>query len=141
MDPSLDPRAASPVSLGSWASSRARFLLARLGKTAWANPRRIAHVVCWLLVVGGAGSLWLLPWLRGEYYWRQAKQALAAHDFALARAHLSACLRFRPRSAAAQFEMARTCRRADDLASWERHLREARILHWSPDAIWREEQL
>src|SRR5262249_21238493 len=77
--------------------------LARLGRAVRGSPRRALGVVCWLLVIGGAGWLWLVPWLLAEYHWRQARQALAASDFSLARAQLGACFKSRPGSAAVHF--------------------------------------
>src|SRR5262249_44208035 len=63
-------------------------------------------------------------------HWRLAQQALESDDFPLAMTQLARCLEIWPIHAEAHFLLARACRRADDTAGWQRHLKNAEILQW-----------
>jgi tetratricopeptide (TPR) repeat protein len=100
-------------------------------------------------VLAGAVSAQRLPWLGGKpvpedgagSHWEQAQEALEAQDFPRARIHLSHCLETWPVNAEAHFLMARSCRRADDGAGWQRHLKNAEILQWPKEALALERRL
>jgi tetratricopeptide (TPR) repeat protein len=63
--------------------------------------------------------------VRGFSRWRQAEQAIAQGDLESAFVHLEICLRIWPDSSEAHLLMARTCRRMNDLARADDHLRRA----------------
>src|SRR5262249_7014354 len=73
--------------------------------------------------------------------WQRAQAAIEAHDWASAKGHLSSCLETWPVNAEAHFLMARTCRRADDVSGWQRHLKNGEILQWPSEEIALERQL
>jgi tetratricopeptide (TPR) repeat protein len=73
-------------------------------------------------------------------HWQQAQEAFAAHDLVLARSHLERCLQGWPLDAETSFLLARTCRRSDDLLSWQTYLHRAEALQWSKEDL-RLEQL
>jgi tetratricopeptide (TPR) repeat protein len=89
----------------------------------------LVGVLC-LLVIGGVGWFVLYPQVNASYHWRQAEHAVLDHDFGAAQAHLQRCLEAWPQSGETHFVMARTCRRAGDLAGARTHLDEARRLGW-----------
>lgn len=95
-----------------------------------------------LLALGVAGWL-LLPGLRGRpatesdtaQALRQARDALAADDPALAQAYLRQCLETWPLDAEVHFLLARACRRAAGPAGWQVHLSYAAVLEWPAEDI------
>jgi tetratricopeptide (TPR) repeat protein len=97
----------------------------------------------------GVGLLWADPWhWRGpkatkqsiDYHWAQANLAIENGDATLAKTHLEAILMTCPLNAQVQFLMARTCRRANDLAAGQ-HLILAESLGWPRDQIVLEQRL
>jgi tetratricopeptide (TPR) repeat protein len=74
-------------------------------------------------------------------HWRSAELALKERDFPQAAAHLAHCLEAWPFNAEAQFQMARTSRRAGQLARWKKHIDRAESLLWPKDQIDLERKL
>jgi predicted Zn-dependent protease len=70
--------------------------------------------------------------------WRQVQTDLANDDLDQAQANLRRCLEAWPFHAEAHFLLALVLRRGDDLAGWQKHLRTAEALQWSPEEIARE---
>jgi tetratricopeptide (TPR) repeat protein len=91
-----------------------------------------------LLLAVAAVLLWLHP---GTIFqkpaeakmadlWQQAHQEIADGEFRAAVIHLEQCLDSCPFHAETQFLLARTCRRAKELAGWQKHLARAELLQW-----------
>src|SRR5260370_41891565 len=102
--------------------------------------RRFVVALVAVFFLGALGTYALVRWQapkKGEdgSHWQQAVQALEADDFALAKTHLAQCLEVWPIHAEARFLMARTCRRADDYAGWQVHLRRAEVLGLDKDSL------
>jgi tetratricopeptide (TPR) repeat protein len=114
---------------------------------ALTTPVRLLLMLGFVLVVGAVGAF--APWRRPNNtddnsagsHWQQALQALAQDDFVLARAHLTRCLQVWPINAEAHFLLARTCRRAGDVAGWQVNLRRAEILGWDTRPLGLEREL
>src|SRR5262245_14543136 len=73
--------------------------------------------------------------------WRQAQQALEAHDLAAAKAHLEECRAAWPLHAETHFLLARVSRRAGDLAAAQAQLAKAATLEWPPSDVLLEQLL
>jgi tetratricopeptide (TPR) repeat protein len=106
--------------------------------------RRTAGVALALLL-GGLGGWLAFEWSaagRGPEpepdAWQQARAALAADDLEPAKDHLRALLGQWPFHAEGHFLLARACRRSDDVAGWEEHLRTAEALQWPKEEAARE---
>jgi tetratricopeptide (TPR) repeat protein len=101
--------------------------------------RLLAFVVLSLVIAAGLYPL-------GRYFWADSHYhaALAAadrRDFEAARADFELCMREWPDSAEVRFQAARCARRAGDLDSAARLLRDAKRLGWVPEAIELEQAL
>jgi tetratricopeptide (TPR) repeat protein len=103
--------------------------------------RAAVFLISVLLLAGGVGVLWLIPWWTCSQHWRQAEQALARGDYDLARGHIGHCVQARPKNAEYPFALARACRLADDLAAWRHFLAQSRRLGYTADVLDREENL
>jgi tetratricopeptide (TPR) repeat protein len=135
-------------------SSRSAFgrglvLMRSLSQKARKHPGRTTAVIVALLVLSAAGAT--VVWLRARQsesskdeavqHWQQAKDALAAQDYAQARTHLEQCLQLCPLDAEAHFLLARACRQTDDPAGCQAHLARAALLQWPRDEIQLESAL
>lgn len=120
-----------------------RSLLGGLWRPMRQHPRWAVGVLVALLALGAVLASRRFPWSGwGEAqadsagsHWQQAQQALEAHDFAQAKTHIGRCLEVWPIDAEAHFLLARTCRRAEDMADWQRHLKNAEVLQWPRAAL------
>src|SRR5690242_11946819 len=106
----------------------------RLGSlTSWLRlrPRLVcaAVVSVGLLVLAG---LWATGRLGADRSYRQAEEAIERGDFPEALAHLEACLKSSPDSAALHFLAARTARRAGQLERARALLARCQALSGSP---------
>src|SRR3989442_11551813 len=72
----------------------------------------------------GLGGRAISRYVRAEYSYRAALEALERKDFAAAREFLTLCLEARPGSTDTHFLAARTARRALDYEEAERQIRE-----------------
>src|SRR5438876_221188 len=72
----------------------------------------------------GLGGRAIGRYVRAEYSYRAALEALERKDFVAAQGYLTRCLEARPGSADARFLAARTARRALDYEEAERQIRE-----------------
>jgi tetratricopeptide (TPR) repeat protein len=99
------------------------------------RPYRAAGIIVACLVLAGLGYFVAYPQVWGWYHWRQAQQAIAADDLHTARTHLQVCAAVWPKNAETHFQLARVCRRQDDLAAAANYLRTADQLKWPVEAI------
>jgi predicted Zn-dependent protease len=109
------------------------FAAARTVRRGAVRPKSILLIV--VLAALGAGLYPIGYYAVGEYRYHQALAAIERKDFAEARRYLDACIRQWPDSAETRFLAARTARRAGDLESAQRLLKDAERLGWVRDAI------
>jgi tetratricopeptide (TPR) repeat protein len=106
-----------------------------------ARRRWVLGLLALLVVIAAATFLWWRsrpPADPTAERLQAARAALVAHRPDEAQNHLHAVLAQWPLDAEAHFLLARACRRADDLAGWQEHLRTAELLHWPATELERE---